>query len=339
MSIRMPAEWMEHEATIVEWPVRKSMIHPNNYEAVCRVYKKVIESIAVYEKVYVILNPIDKVVFSEEVLFNIKPVMIPHDDAWVRDNGPTFVYGPEGKRKGIDWKFNAWGGKYIPYDLDNALAGEFIHRLGVDSLSVDMVLEGGSIHVDGEGTLLSTKECLLNPNRNPDLSQKEIENHLADVLGIETFIWLEKGLYGDETDGHIDNIACFADDGRVFIQTCKDQEDPNYLISMEALKVLESARDNKGRKLKIIEMPSPLATFYDEERLTLSYLNFYFVNGALLLPVFGGIHQETDEEAIRILNQAFPERRIIPIETMDLIKEGGNIHCITQQIPMEKVML
>ncbi len=339
MSSRMPAEWMEHEGTIVEWPVRKSMIHPENYEAVCSVYKNIIETIASFEKVYVILNPSDKVVFSDELLNNIKPVMIPHNDAWVRDNGPTFVYGPGGIRKGIDWKFNAWGEKYTPYDLDNAVASEFIHRLGVDGLTVDMVLEGGSIHVDGQGTLLSTKECLLNPNRNPDMSQREIEDHLRDILGVDTFIWLENGLYGDETDGHIDNIACFGDEARIFIQTCRDEEDPNYSITSQALRVLEKAKDSKGRRIKVIELPNPQAHYYEEERLTLSYLNFYFVNGGILLPVFGGIHEETDAQAKKILEEAFPERSIVPIETIDLIKEGGNIHCITQQIPAERLIL
>lgn len=329
----MPPEWAMHEASLVEWPVKSSLVHPENYENVCRVYKEVIETIARFEPVYVVLNPGEDVTFEEPASYEIHKVYIPHDDAWARDNGPTYVY-QEGHRFGVDWKFNAWGEKYTPYDQDDKMASEFMKSLNHPFESIDMVMEGGSIHVDGQGTLMSTKECLLNPNRNPELTQFEIEDRLKSILGIERFLWLENGLSGDETDGHIDNIACFADVGKVMIQTCHEPSDPNYAISQSALAVLKNFRNGEDLSLEIIEIESPPCCEYEGDRLTLSYLNFYFVNGGILLPVFGGEASDHDMKAKAMLEVRFPDREIVPINTLELIKEGGNIHCITQQIPV-----
>ena len=196
-----------------------------------------------------------------------------------------------------------------------------------------IVLEGGSIHSDGEGTILTTRECLLNKNRNPKLSKEEIETEVKNKLGASKIIWLKNGLYGDETDGHVDNVACFARPGVVIIQTCTDKEDPNYLISQENLEILRKEKDAKGRELTIIEIPNPPQRFYEEVRLTLSYLNFYFVNNGIILPVFGEDAKEYDEKAISILQEVFKDRVIRPVDGMPLIKEGGNVHCITQQMP------
>ena len=339
MKYQMPAEWAPHERTLIEWPVKASLIHPENYEMVCRGYAAVIQAILAFEPVTVIANPGDKSLIKKLCKMGEKPleiVEVPHNDAWCRDNGPTFVYKEDGKRLGVDWVFNAWGEKYIPYDLDDAMAGKLLEKLNIERLRAPIILEGGSIHVDGEGTLLSTEECLLNPNRNPKLDRSSIESIVSDYLGISKFIWLEKGLEGDETDGHVDNVACFAKPGLVLLQTCRDPEDANYARSRAHLRALRSAFDAVGRRLEVIEIPQPPARYENGERLTLSYLNFYLVNGGLILPVFGGDAIVSDDAAEAILKRVFPERKIVKVDGMPLIREGGNVHCITQQMPLRK---
>jgi agmatine deiminase len=329
----MPAEWELHERTIVEWPVEASLCWPENYDKVVEIYGKMINGIAQFEPVTVIVNKETLKEAQGVCKGEIDFVVIPHDDAWARDNGPTFVVNQEGGIAGISWQFNAWGEKYSPYNLDNEVSSKLLHSLNIPEIVVPIILEGGSIHVDGEGTLLATKECLLNKNRNRDLSCEEIEEVLKKQLNVSKIIWLNRGLYGDETDGHIDNIACFAKPGTVLIQTCHDKNDLNYQITKENLSILEKATDAQGRKLTIIEMPTPPMRQYNNKRLTLSYLNFYFVNGGLILPVFGEEAVHTDEKAETILKSIFPDREIYSIHSIELIKEGGNVHCITQQMP------
>lgn len=332
----MPGEWEEHERTLIEWPVKDSLVWPENYEEVCKGYEEVIRAIAEFEPVTVIANDSDLEELEKRFEEKVHILRIPHNDAWCRDNGPTFVWNNQKELKGISWKFNAWGEKYVPYELDDKAALVVLKAFSIPSLTSPIVLEGGSIHVDGEGTMLTTKQCLLNENRNPNLQQEEIETEIKDKLKIEKIIWLNQGLYGDETDGHIDNIACFARPGEVFIQTCKDKNDPNYEITLENLEILEQATDAKGRKLKLIEIPQPPVRYYNEIRLTLSYLNFYFVNKGIVLPVFGGDAADTDKKAQEILQEVYPDRKIVTIDGMALIKEGGNVHCITQQMPAGK---
>ena len=263
---------------------------------------------------------------------------VPHNDSWLRDNGPTFVRTETGERVGINWRFNAWGGKYTPWDLDDAVAPAILSAGGLRRVDAPLVMEGGSFHTDGEGTLLTTEQCLLHPNRNPSLTREEIAFQLQEHLGIETILWLGRGLDGDETDGHIDNLACFAAPGKVLLQVCQDRTDPNADITDAALSVLARARDACGRVIEVIEIPQPPRRMGSEGRLTLSYLNFYFVNGGLILPVFGGDAKEMDLQAIRILSDVFPERRIRTIDGMAIVTEGGNVHCATQQMPAnEKV--
>ncbi|WZL80152.1 agmatine deiminase family protein [Vallitaleaceae bacterium 9-2] len=334
---RMPAEWEEHEGTLISWPVKASMVWEENYEEVCRGYSEVILAIAKFEPVYVLVDDktqaIAKMYCDSEQVYWLN---IAHDDAWIRDNGPTYVWDLRSKTlTGISWLFNAWGEKYPNFELDNAVAQTVNEALGYQGLDVEIVLEGGSIHVDGEGTLLTTKECLLNPNRNPHLNQDDLKNILAKYLGIEHIIWLNQGLYGDETDGHIDNIACFAKEQTILIQTCSNPDDPNYSISKKAMATLNGSVDAKNRPLACIEIEGPPARFYHGKRLTLSYLNYYLVNGGVILPVFGGDAKAYDEKAINTLAQIYPDREIVTIDGMALIKEGGNVHCITQQIPKE----
>lgn len=337
MSNSMPGEWKEHERTFIEWPVKESLVYPENYEEVLRGYRDVIKAVSEFEPVTVIINPGEKHSLLTEIKEYAVLLEIPHNDAWCRDNGPTFVYGDGGTLKGINWKFNAWGEKYKPYDLDDKVAGEILKSYKVPAIDTELVLEGGSIHSDGEGTLLTTEECLLNKNRNPHLTREEIEPILKQRLGIQKIIWLKQGLFGDETDGHVDNAACFACPGTVILQVCEDKEDPNYLINQENLEILEKESDRKGRNLRIIKIPQPPERYYKGERLTLSYINFYFVNGGIILPVFGEAASDTDKEAERILKEAFPGRKIRTVDGMPLIKEGGNVHCITQQMPLREI--
>ncbi|VDN48805.1 putative agmatine deiminase [Petrocella atlantisensis] len=333
----MPAEWEAHERTIIEWPVKASLVWQDNYEAVCMGYGELVRAISAFEPVTVIINEEDEEDIRRLCGTTVDIIRIPHNDAWARDNGPTFVRDGEGKLHGISWRFNAWGEKYLPYDLDDKVASILLNQLDVPCIEVPLVLEGGSIHVDGEGTLLTTKECLLNPNRNPDLSQADIELIIKRYLNVSKIIWLDQGLYGDETDGHIDNIACFAKPGAVLLQACDDPKDPNYEITQKAREVLKHAKDAKSRNLEIIELPTPPPCYYNNERLTLSYLNFYMVNKGIILPVFGGDATLTDERAKSILEKVFSDRKVITVDGMALITEGGNVHCITQQMPLKAI--
>ncbi|MDF2802846.1 MAG: aguA [Anaerocolumna sp.] len=329
----MPAEWEEHERSFIEWPVKDSLVWEDNYEEVMLGYKEVAKAISDYEEITIIANPNENSDILNECKEFAQIIEIPHNDAWCRDNGPTFIWNEEKVLKGVNWKFNAWGEKYKPYDLDDMVASKVLDHYKVPIVYSSIVLEGGSIHVDGEGTMITTMECLLNKNRNPHLSKEQIEEEVKSNLGVEKIIWLNHGLFGDETDGHVDNIACFAKPGVVLIQTCKDESDPNYEITRENIEILRNEIDARGRAFEIIEIPQPPVRYYKEERLTLSYLNFYFVNKGIILPVFYEDAQETDRAAIEILQNVFPDRNISVVDGMKLIKEGGNVHCITQQLP------
>jgi len=333
----MPAEWTNHERTFISWPIQSSMVYPEMYAEVCAAYAEIITAMAEFEPVTVVVNGVDEVAVNAQVGTNhnytVDCLVIEHNDAWLRDNGPTFVTATDGKLAGVNWGFNAWGGKYTPWDLDDAVAPQIIKHVGATQFDAPLVMEGGSIHVDGEGTLLTTEECLLNVNRNPDLSREQIFELLKQYVNIDEVIWLKNGLSGDETDGHVDNIACFAAPGKVIMQVCYDPSDDNYEITQENLQILRDAVDAKGRKLEIIEIEQPPAVYFEDSRLTLSYLNFYFVNGGIILPVFGGTAEETDRKAMEVLSSLYPDRRIRTVNGMGVIGEGGNVHCTTQQLP------
>ncbi|MFF2019629.1 agmatine/peptidylarginine deiminase [Paenibacillus sp. NPDC058177] len=337
LNYTMPPEWSQHERTFISWPVQASMCFPDNHESVCQGYAEIIKAMAEFEPVTVIVNP-DELKTVEALVGGPRVSLLPiaHNDAWLRDNGPTFVVNEEGALAGVNWKFNAWGGKYSPWDLDDNVAPQILEHLKVTRYDAPLVMEGGSIHTDGEGTILTTEECLLNTNRNPDLGRQEIEEQLRNYIGAESVIWLKRGLSGDETDGHVDNIACFAAPGKVIIQVCDDPQDENYEITQENLRILENATDAKGRKLEIIKIQQPPRVDGEDGRLTLSYLNFYFVNGGIVLPVFGGTATETDKLAAETLAGLFPDRRIRTVNGMAVIGEGGNVHCTTQQMPAVK---
>ena len=333
LGFKMPPEWTTHERTLISWPVQESMCFPDDYESVSKGYTELVNAIAEFEPVTVLVNQA-QLTEVEQVLKgeNIELLPIEHNDAWLRDNGPTFIINEQGERAGVNWQFNAWGGKYAPWDLDNAVAPQVLEHFNVKQFDAPLVMEGGSFHVDGEGTLITTEECLLNDNRNPGMTREEIEEALRNYLNVEKIIWLKRGLSGDETDGHVDNIACFAAPGKVILQVCHDPSDENYEITKENLEILANATDAKGRSLEIIEIEQPPERMFEGSRLTLSYLNFYFVNKGIILPTFGEDATETDRKAIEILEKTFPNHRVRTIDGMAVIKEGGNVHCTTQQM-------
>jgi len=342
LNYKMPAEWVKHSRTYISWPVQSSMCYPEDYDSVCLGYVEIIQAIAEFEPVTVVVNPTDLEKLSQ--LFHndrIGLLVIEHNDAWLRDNGPTFLIDDTGEVAGVNWKFNAWGGKYAPCDLDDQVAPRILDAVGLKRFDAPLVMEGGSLHVDGEGTLLTTEQCLLNPNRNPERTKAQIEGELEEFLNVQKVVWLKKGLDGDETDGHIDNIACFVAPGKILIQICNDPGDANYGITQENLKILGDETDALGRKFEVISIQQP-PKLCDEKtgtRYTLSYLNFYFVNGGILLPVFGGAAVETDHLALQVLGKLFPERRIRTVNGLAIIREGGNVHCTTQQMPTGKKAL
>jgi len=324
----MPAEWALREGTLMAWPVRHEAWLDGLDEA-REGFAEVANAIGERERVIMVARPDSAADARRRLSSAIEIWELPHDDSWMRDNGPTFLLNGKGERAAVNWRFNAWGGKYAPYEADDALAPLVLERLGVRRFDAPLVMEGGSIHSDGEGTILTTAECLLNPNRNPGLSKTDIEGHLRDYLGARAFVWLDRGLPGDETDGHVDNIACFVAPGVVAVQAASD-DDP-------AAALLSRAADAAGRTLELLRVPPPPERRCRGEILTLSYINYYPVSGALVVPLFGrdgdSETRAADDKALSILREAYPGRRVVGIDGMKIIKGGGNVHCITQQIP------
>lgn len=328
----MPAEWHPKQRTFMEWPVRADAWQELLAEAK-KAYANVALAIAEFEPVTMIAGSQWIAEARHLCGKQIELIGIEHDDSWMRDNGPTFVINNKNEIAGISWHFNAWGEKYLPYINDAKVASTLLATLNIREFKANFILEGGSIHVDGEGTLLTTEECLLNQNRNPQLSRAEIEEALKNYLGVKKIIWLKKGLFGDETDGHVDNVATFVRPGVVIMQSCSDRDNQNYANYRENLAILQNVTDAKGRKLDIMTIPQPPIAYYNKERLTLSYINYYPVNGGIILPVFGGTARDADSNAAAILQEAYPDRKIVKVDGSTIIRGGGNIHCITQQMP------
>ncbi len=348
----MPAEYAPHDHCWMLWPVRPDVWRDNAAPAQ-EAFARVATAISQFEPVTMGVLPAQTASARALLPPQVRVVEMVYDDAWARDTGPTFVVNDKGGLAGVDWAFNAWGGReegaYFPWDKDEQVARQILELAGAERLVTEMILEGGSIHVDGEGTLLTTAECLLNPNRNPDLTQAQIEQTLQDYLGVRHIIWLPRGLYLDETYGHVDNIACFARPGEIILAWTDDQADPQYEISHEAYAFLAGVRDVHGRGLTIhkLHQPTPMHITPEEaagiqvnaeakhrheaRRMGGSYVNFYLPNGGLVMPAFGD--EKYDQLAQQTLADIFPERKIVPIYSREILLGGGNIHCITQQQP------
>lgn len=348
---RMPGEFEPHLGTYIIWPER-----PDNWrlgaKPAQKVFAKVASEISRFEPVTVCVSRCQYANARNMLPDEVRVVEMSNDDAWVRDCGPTFVSNGR-EIRGVDWLFNAWGGLfdglYFPWDRDDAVAQKICELERRDRYRTeDFVLEGGSIHVDGEGTLVTTEECLLSEGRNPHMSKEDIEERLKEYLNLEKIIWLPRGIYLDETNGHVDNIFSFVRPGEAVLAWTDDESDPQYEISRAALDVLEREEDAKGRKIKVhkLLLPKPILITEEEsegvdavdgtlprlpgDRLAASYANFYIGNGAVFLPMF---NDPNDEKAKALLGSLFPDREIVGIYAREILLGGGNIHCITQQVP------
>jgi agmatine deiminase len=345
---RMPGEFEPHSGCWMAWPERLDNWRLGAKPAQIA-FAAVAEAIQLSEQVTMTASPEQLEPCRAMLSPAIRVRELSTDDAWMRDIGPTFLTRPGHGLRGVDWRFNAWGGLYSSYQRDEAAAAAILDAEGAERYRAPLILEGGSIHVDGEGTVLVTEECLLNRNRNPQLSRAEIERALYDHLGCEKVIWLGRGLPGDETDGHVDNLACFVEPGRVLLSWCEDSADPQTEVSKDALERLSAATDARGRSLEVVLMPAPgpLAIEPEEaagvedstatmprkagERIAGSYVNFYIANSRIVHPL---IDSRRDHEAAQILGDCFPGREIIGVPAREILLGGGNIHCITQQVPL-----
>ncbi len=349
---RMPGEFAEHRGCYILWPER-----PDNWrmggKPAQATFVEVATAIAEFEPVTVAVSPSQFSNARQLLPDYIRVVEMDNDDAWIRDCGPTYVVNDRGEIRGIDWTFNAWGGLvdglYFPWDKDDQIAQKVCEIERTDRYRLDnFVLEGGSIHVDGEGTLVVTEECLLSEGRNPQLSKAQIEKVLKEYLNVEKVIWLKRGIYLDETNGHVDNIFNFVAPGVCVLAWTDDQSDPQYEISKECFDILSQATDAKGRKLEIhkLVVPSPILITEEEsqgvdavegtlprlpgDRLAASYANYYTANGGVVFPLFG---DPMDDKARETLQALYPDRKVVGVPAREVLLGGGNIHCITQQIP------
>lgn len=348
---RMPAEWEPHTGCWMLWPERSDNWRGGAKPAQ-HAFAAVAAAIAETEPVSVCVSPAQYLVARAMLIPAVRLIEMTSNDSWIRDCGPTFVINDQGEMRGIDWKFNAWGGLedglYFPWDQDDLVGEKVIELERAARYAPDFILEGGSIDVDGVGSVIVTEQCLLNHDRNPGLNREQIEANLRDYLGCETVIWLENGVYLDETKGHTDNFCRFVAPGEVVLTWTDDANDPQFAISAAALRRLETATDAHGRKLTIhkLHQPAPVLITAEEaagidhvegtlprsdgDRLAASYVNFYIGNGVIVMPSFD---DPMDEPAQLCLAKLFPSRRIVAVPGREILLGGGNVHCITQQQP------
>ena len=344
----MPAEFEPHEGTWMLWPER-----PDNWRSQARpaqqAFAAVAAAIARFEPVTVGASP-QQYVRARAALpaRSVRVVELSGADAWMRDTGPSFVVNQAGDVRGVHWRFNAWGGLYRDHRLDDTVAQKVLELAGAARYCAAFVNEGGAIHVDGQGTVMVTEQCLLNRNRNPTMTRAGIEAMLRRYLNVRSVIWLGEGVIEDETSGHIDNLACFARPGEVCLTWCDDRNDPQYRVSADAYERLMDARDARGRRLKVHKLVSPGPLYMSRReaaglasgtairplragtRLAASYANFYFANGAVIVPM---LDRRTDATVRRQLRAIFPQRRIVGVDAREILLGGGDIHCIVQQQP------
>jgi agmatine deiminase len=348
----MPAEWSPHAGCWMIWPER-----PDNWrlggKPAQAAFTAVATAISRFEPVTMMVSAKQYANARRQLPDAVRVVEITTNDSWCRDVGASFLLNGQGELAGIDWPFNAWGGLqgglYFPWDMDDAVASKMLQLERAKHYRAPVIVEGGAIHVDGEGTILVTEACLLNENRNPGITRQDMDRYLKDYLGGSHVIWLGEGVPGDETGGHVDNLACFINPGTVLLTWCDDPADPHYAVSRDAEARLAGTTDAKGRRITVerIPMPTPMFITEDEaagvdqgvsgmnraagERLAGSYVNFYIANGAIIAPQFG---VPTDQPAQAVLEKLFPEREVVMVPAREILLGGGNIHCITQQQPI-----
>jgi agmatine deiminase len=333
---KMPAEWEPHQGTWLAWPHNEEH-WPGNFAPIPVVYAEIIRTIASSEKVFICVNDSAMEEAARNVLkqnnissHNVIFHHIPTNSSWARDFGPIFVRDAEGNLVITDWIFNSWGGKYPPWDVDDVVPQHVGRIFNMPVVQPGIILEGGSIDVNGKGTLLTTEQCLLNENRNSHLNRMQIEDYLGKYLSITNVLWLKEGIIGDDTDGHIDDIARFVNSNTVVCVLEEDESDENYEILKRNFEDLKTMRDQNGKPLNVIPLPMPECVIYEGNRLPASYANFYITNGAVMVPTF---RCRQDERAIKILRELFPSREVIGIDCVDLVWGLGTLHCSTQQHP------
>jgi len=333
-----PAEFAPHTATWLSWP-HKEASWPGKLDSIYPVYCEFVKYLAKGEKVNI--NVANETMKDKAVtllqkagadLRQIEFFFYPTDDAWCRDHGPAFLVNPtaEEKKMIVKWKYNAWGGKYPPFDLDNQIPLLIGKHYGIPVVAPGIVMEGGSVEFNGKGTLLTTTSCLLNPNRNPQLGKRDIERYLYDYYGVDHILWLGEGIVGDDTDGHIDDLTRFVNEDTVVTVVEASKSDDNYRPLQENLKRLKEMRLENGKQLHVAELPMPSPVVYEGQRLPASYANFYIANDHVIVPTY---RDKNDDKALDVLQRCFPQRQIIGLDSWDIIWGLGSFHCLTQQEP------
>lgn len=333
-----PAEFAKHSATWLSWP-HKEASWPGKIETIYPVYAEFIKRVA--EGEIVNINVLDDGMKQKALghlsqvgadLSNVKFFLHPTNDAWCRDHGPAFLINPKAAQKKVvvDWGYNAWGGKYPPFDLDDVIPTHVAKHYGIPVYNPGIVMEGGSVEFNGNGTLLTTTSCLLNENRNPHLSQQQIEEYLSQYYGVTNILWLGDGIVGDDTDGHIDDITRFVNEDTVVTVVEQDKKDENHKPLLENLELLRNLKLENGKSINIVELPMPAAVVYDDMRLPASYANFYISNKYVVVPTF---RDKNDDRALDILQKCFSDRKVIGLDSVDIIWGLGSFHCLSQQEP------
>jgi agmatine deiminase len=333
LGYRWPAEWEPHAATWLAWP-HKPETWPGKFEPIPGVWATLVRTLAEFEPVQVLAGGEAVMAQARSLVGDVPNVTlhdIPTNDVWTRDHGPMFLSGPPSLEPAlVDWEYNAWGGKYPPFDLDNAVPAHVARFTGRRRFTPGIILEGGAVDGNGEGTVLTTEPCLLNPNRNPQLSRADIEQYLTDYCCAKKVLWIAGGVEGDDTDGHIDELARFVGPTTVVAAFEPDPQDVNHEPLADNLRRLQTMTDARGRKLDVIPIPMPRALYFDDARLPACYMNFYIANGVVIVPQF---NDPADVTTVETLARLFPGRQIRGLDAIDLVWGLGAFHCITQQQP------
>jgi agmatine deiminase len=338
LGYHMPAEWEPHAATWLTWPRRRGRSFPGRFDPIPAYWVRLAELLSPHEQVRIVVRDDRHATEVRRLLSASRKLRrgrvfihrLGSNDCWARDHGPIFVVREPSALAVVDWRFNSYGGKYPPWDLDDAIPRKVARLLRVPRFQPGIVLEGGSLDVNGRGALLTTEQCLLNKNRNPHLTKEQIEQYLRDYLGVSRILWLGAGLAGDDTDGHVDDIARFVNPTTVVACREDDPADVNHGPLRDNLRRLRAMRDQDGRPLRVVELPMPGVVEHNGQRLPASYANFYIANRTVIVPVYS---HPNDRRAIAILQRCFPTRRVVGVEATDLIWGLGAFHCVTQQQP------
>ncbi|MFI5186448.1 MAG: agmatine/peptidylarginine deiminase [Chitinophagales bacterium] len=334
-----PAEFERHEATWLSWP-HKEASWPGKIHTIYPYYCQFIKELTAGEKVRINVNDEAMKQFAtvhllkEKVDLNkVEFFFHPTNDAWCRDHGPAFLINPNAEKKKIivDWNYNAWGNKYPPFDLDDVVPTLIAKYYDLPVFDPGIIMEGGSVDFNGKGSLITSTACLLNQNRNPDLNREQIENYLLNYYGVDQILWVNEGIVGDDTDGHIDDTVRFVNEDTVIAAVEENKNDENYRLLQNNLKELGQMRLLNGKQLNIVELPMPDEIIYEDQRLPASYANFYISNHAVIVPTY---RCNKDEKALEIIRQCFPGRKIVGIDSTEIIWGLGSFHCLSQQEPV-----